>query len=103
MGRFNKGLLFGGILGAGLMWMNVTKRGRELRDQIFDHAAAVYAEVREKVMAHPAWKNMTESEFAEEVKRTLDAYAKKTGMAGQVRDGVERVVRTQWKKLRKEE
>ena len=31
MGKFKKGFLFGGLLGAGIMWMSTTKKGREVR------------------------------------------------------------------------
>ena len=39
MGTFKKGLFFGGLLGAGLMWLNTTKQGRELRENMLNYAA----------------------------------------------------------------
>ena len=102
MGRFNKGLFFGGMLGASLVWLTVTKKGRELREQIFDHAAVVYAEFKGKLMESDAWKNMTENEYVNALTEILDRYVIKTGLAKEVRDIVERIVRTQWKHMRAE-
>ncbi|MEK7084784.1 MAG: hypothetical protein AAB932_06120, partial [Patescibacteria group bacterium] len=49
MGKFKKGLFLGGILGAGLMWLNTTTRGKEKREEIFDHAAEIYRRVKEEI------------------------------------------------------
>ncbi len=102
MGRFNKGLFFGGVLGAGLTWLSVTKKGREVREQILDHSVQVYIELKEKLRESDTWKNMTESEYALELKSILDRYVKKTGLAKEIRDIVERMVRVQWKYVRKQ-
>jgi len=34
MGNFKKGLFLGGLLGAGLMWLNVTPKGREMKAKL---------------------------------------------------------------------
>lgn len=101
MGRFNKGIFLGGILGASLVWMSATKKGRQVREELFDHAAVVYAQVKDKLLASDAWKNMSQSEYAATVKEIIDKYAVKTGLAKEMKAIVERMVRSQWKNMRK--
>ena len=100
MGRFHKGLFFGGLLGASLVWLTLTPKGKKVREELFDHAAIVYARLKEEVVKSEMWKEMTESEFVETVKRITDTYAREIGMVKEMSDIVEKIVRTQWKQFR---
>lgn len=102
MGRFKLGFSLGTILGAGLLWLNATEKGRKKRDALLDHAAAVYAQVKERVRASDAWKQMSQSDYAAMVKEVVDKYAVQTGLAEEVKRLVEKLVRTQWKNLREQ-
>ena len=102
MGRFKKGLFVGGLLGAGLVWLNTTKKGRETRDQILDHAATVYSKVELEIKDSDAWKNMTKSKYVAMVKENVDKYALENGMAKKVKDMVVKLLNNQWGRLKSE-
>lgn len=47
--RFTKGMLLGGLFGAGLMWMHTTKRGRRFKVTMMEHANTVTKEVLRRI------------------------------------------------------
>lgn len=93
----------GGLLGAGLTWMSTTKKGKEMRGQILEYSADVYADVKEKVMASDAWDNMTKSKYVAMVNEAVEKYAGKTGMADSLKGIVVKLVNSQWKELQSEQ
>lgn len=101
MGKFKKGLFLGGLLGAGLVWMSTTKKGREVREKVLDYAAEVYSDVKDKVMASGGWDKMTKSKYIKLVRETVDTYAVKNGLARNVKNMVVKLVANQWGKMKK--
>ena len=101
MGKFNKGLFLGGILGAGLMWLNVTKKGKKMRDELLDHAAVIYEEVKEKAMASEAWQEMNKNKYVALVKEAVEKYASKNALSENFKSMIEKVVCSQWCNLEK--
>ena len=102
MGKFKKGLVFGGLLGAGLMWLSTTKKGREVRDQIFDYAADVYADVKERVATSDQFGKMTKNKYVTLVRETVDKYAIQNGLADNVKNMVVKLVSSQLKSIQRE-
>ncbi|MBI5222386.1 MAG: hypothetical protein HY980_02725 [Candidatus Magasanikbacteria bacterium] len=102
MGKFKKGLLLGGLLGAGLMWLSVTKKGKEVREQILDHAAVVYPKIKAQVLASDQYKKLNKNQYVKLVKEYVDKYAIENGLAESVKNMVVKVVAAQYGKLRKE-
>ena len=102
MGKFKKGFFFGALLGTGLMWMNTTQKGRQAKEQLVDHAAEVYAGVKDKVMESGAWEKMTKQGFVAAVRDAVDAYGKDHKMAKQTKEFLVKLVSTQWSNLQKE-
>ncbi len=102
MGRFKMGFYLGGILGVGLAWLNLAKEGREKRDELLDHAAVVYSQVKDKVMASKEWKQMTKNQYVVMVQDVVDRYAVETGLAEKLKTLVVKVVTAQWKNIRDE-
>ena len=102
MGKFKKGLFFGGLLGAGMMWLNTTKKGKETRDQLLDHAADVYAEVKDKTLASEQWDKMTKTKYYKAVESAVNKYAVENDLVDSMRDMIEKVVKAQRKKLKGE-
>ena len=102
MGKFNKGLLFGGVLGAGFMWLTVTKKGRETREQLFDHAAMVYSQVKDQLLASDAWKKMNKNEYVAMVKEAVDKYAIHSGLAPGLKDFLVKIISTQWENIKEQ-
>ncbi len=91
----------GGLLGAGLMWLNTTKKGKQKRDEMLDYAADIYADLKDKVMASKEWKKMTKTKYYKLVEDTVNKYAVENDLVDSMRDMVEKIVKAQWKNLKK--
>lgn len=102
MGRFNKGLLFGGLLGAGLTWMTTTTKGRAVREQLLDHAADAYTKLREEVLASESYDKLTKSRYVKKVETYVNHYAKEHNLPQQVAKTVTKLIVGQWKSIRNE-
>lgn len=98
MGRFNKGLFFGGLLGAGLVWLQTTKEGREMRKKILDTAERVYNQALEAVLKSKQWKSISKSDFVKTVKETVDRFP----LADRMRETVVSLVSRQWPIVKQE-
>jgi hypothetical protein len=101
MGKFKKGLFFGSLLGAGLTWLNVTKKGRQTRSQLLDQAADVYGQVRKKLEASGAMDKVTKNKYVSTVKEVVDKYAIENGMADKVKKMVVKLVSSQYSNVKK--
>jgi len=102
MGKFSKGLFFGGLAGAGLMWLGVTKKGKEVKEKILDHAADVYGDIKDVLMKSDAWKKMNKNQYVKMVKEKVDKYAIENGLAENVKNMIVKVVSSQWNNIQKE-
>jgi len=101
MGKFKHGLFLGGLLGAGLVWLNATKKGKQVRDDILDNAATVYSDVKDKILASEGWDKMTKSKYYTFVEQAVNKYAVENDLLDSMRDMIERVVKAQWKNVPK--
>jgi gas vesicle protein len=101
MGKFKNGLFFGGLLGAGLVWLNVTKKGKQVRNDLMDNAATVYEDVKEKIVSSEGWDKMTKTKYYKFVEQTVNKYAVENDLIDSMRDMIERVVKAQWKNVSK--
>ncbi|MBU1895812.1 YtxH domain-containing protein [Patescibacteria group bacterium] len=101
MGKFKKGLCLGGLLGAGLTWLNVTKKGRETRSQLLDHSADVYEKVKVKIEESGAMEKMSKNKYVKTVQEVVDKYAVDNGMADKVKNVVTKLVSAQYKNVKK--
>lgn len=102
MGRFKKGVFLGSLVGAGLVWLNATKKGKEVREKILEYATDVYAEVKEKVTSSPKWANLKKNEYVILVREVVDRYAGRFGLSDQVKTTIAKIVANQWENLKKE-
>lgn len=102
MGKFKKGMFLGGLLGAGMMWLSATKKGREMRDKMLDYAADVYGEVKEKAMDPKVWENMTKNKYVKMVGDKVDEYAAKHEWSNNTKNMVKKMVAAQWCNLKKD-
>ncbi|MFA5062104.1 MAG: YtxH domain-containing protein [Patescibacteria group bacterium] len=99
MGRFKKGLLLGGILGAALMWLNVTPKGKEMRDKIMEHADALFMQLKESMKQ---LEGPTKEMYDALVERATEEYANKREMAMDVKAGLVKELKKRWGKLENE-
>ena len=102
MGRFNKGLLLGGLLGAGLALMNTTKKGKEVKEKLLDGAAEIYVELRDQMMASKTWERMSKNDFVVLAQEAVEKYAIKNGLALKTKKMITKLVSAQWKNLQNE-
>lgn len=102
MGNFKRGLLFGSFLGMGLMWLNTTKKGKAMRDEVLGQAADIYEDIKDKVMTSETWDTMTKNKYIEMVRDTVDRYAVQTGLSDTARRLIERILAGQWGSLERD-
>ena len=102
MDKFHKGLFLGGLLGAGLVWFNITPKGKAARDKLIDHAAEIYADVKERVLASETWDKMTKQKYVAMVCEVVDRYAVETGIASKAKEILVKIVSAQWRLLQQE-
>ncbi len=102
MGKFKKGMFLGGLLGAGLVWLSTTKKGKEMREEMLDHAAEVYVGLKDKVMASEEFKNLTKNQYVKLATEAVNKYAIDNGLAENVKNMVVKIVSAQYKNLKGE-
>jgi gas vesicle protein len=96
MGRFKKGLVLGGLLGAGLMWLNATARGKEYRAKILAHLEPLYNELKTSIMK---LEGPTKEMWDALVERAVEEYAAKKELAMDVKNNLIRELSKRWDKL----
>ncbi len=82
------------------MWLNTTKRGKEMRDNLLNYAADVYEEVKKKITSSKQWEKLSKNEYVRTVEEVVNNYAVEHDLSDKVRDVVEKVVKAQWKKVK---
>lgn len=102
MAKFKSGVVLGGILGAGIAWLSLTKEGRKKRDELLDRAAELYEQVKRDAVRSPEWKNMKKNRYVEMVREAVDRYAVKTGLADSAKKAIASLIEAQWVSLKKE-
>ncbi len=102
MGKFKKGLFLGGLLGAGMTWLMATQKGKEVREQMLDHAADVYTNLRKELLQSESYEKLTKNRYISLLNEYVDKYAVENGLAGEVKEMIIKVVGSQWKSLRDE-
>ncbi len=103
MGKFKHGMVLGGLLGAGFVWLNTTKKGREVREQILDHSAEVYARVKDEIAKSDALEQVSKNEYVKKVQAVVDKYAVETGLAQTAKKTVNKIVSAQYDRLKSSE
>lgn len=99
MGRFKKGLFLGGLLGAGLMWLNGTVQGKEYRAKIIAHLDPLYNELKESIKK---LEGPTREMWDALVERAVEEYAAKKEMAMDMKNNLIKELQKRWDKLEKE-
>ncbi len=99
MGRFKKGLFLGGLLGAGLMWLNATPKGKELRSKLAAHLEPLYSELK---VSLKQLDGPTREMYDALVERAVEEYSAKKQLALEMKDILVRELKKKWKDLEKE-
>lgn len=99
MGRFKKGLIVGGVLGAALMWLNATTKGKEYRAKIAAHLEPLYDELKESIKQ---LEGPTKEMWDALVERAVEEYAAKKELAVDVKNNLIRQLQKRWDKMAKD-
>ena len=99
MGRFKKGVVLGGLLGAAMMWLNVTPKGKEMRAKLMEDVNALYAQLRESLKQ---LEGPTKEMYDALVERAAEEYAAKKEMAIDMKNALIKELKKKWNGLEDE-
>ena len=99
MGNFKRGLFLGGALGAALMWLNATPKGKEMRTKIVEHLNPLYNELKDSIKQ---LEGPTKEMYDALVERAVEEYATKKELAMDVKCQLIRKLKGKWIDLEKE-
>ncbi|HLD35015.1 MAG TPA: YtxH domain-containing protein, partial [Patescibacteria group bacterium] len=99
MGGFKKGLLFGGLVGAAMMWLNATPKGKEARSKILEHLDPLYNELKASLRQ---LEGPTKEMYEALVDRAVEEYSSKKEMAVDIKEMLVWKLKKKWKELEKE-
>lgn len=89
----------GGLLGAALMWLNVTPQGRDMRAKILAHLEPLYNQLKENLKK---LEGPTKEMYDALVERAVEEYGAKKELAEEVKTHLVRELKKRWKRLAKE-
>jgi len=96
MGNFKRGLFFGGLLGAALMWLNVTPKGKEMRAKLMSEADYLFKELKESLKK---LEGPTREMYDALVERAVEEYAVKKEMAMDKKNMLMKELKKRWENL----
>ncbi len=99
MGKFNKGLVLGGALGAILMWLNATPKGKEMRAKLMEHLDPLYCQLKESIKQ---LEGPTKEMYDALVERAVEEYAGKKELAVEIKNALVKKLKKKWKEVEKE-
>ncbi|MBI5729459.1 MAG: hypothetical protein HY983_04460 [Candidatus Magasanikbacteria bacterium] len=99
MGRFKKGLFLGGLLGATLMWLNATPKGKEMRAKLAAHLEPLYNELKASIKQ---LEGPTKEMYDALVERAVAEYASKKELAAEMADHLIRQLKKRWRDVEKD-
>lgn len=94
-------LFMGGLMGAGLIWLTSTKKGKEVRDQILNYAQDVYIRVEKKLRDSNVMDKVSKSEFVRKARETVDEYGDQRNIPAAIKALVLQTVLSQWDTFQK--
>lgn len=99
MGRFKKGLFLGSLVGATLMWLNATPKGKEMRAKLMEHLQPLYNELRVSIKQ---LEGPTKEMYDALVERAVEEYGARKELAAEMKTALIRNLQKKWKELEKE-
>ena len=98
MGRFKKGLFLGGLLGAALMWINATPKGKEMRAKLLEHLDPLFNELK---ISLKKLEGPTQEMYDALVERAVAEYASKKELAEEIKMQLIKQLKRKWSEIRK--
>ena len=99
MGKFKKGLFLGGLLGAAMMWLNATPKGKEFRDKMMAHLNPLFTELKASMKQ---LEGPTKEMYDALVERAVAEYAAKKELAVDMKNILIKELKKKWQELQKE-
>src|SRR3989344_8055092 len=99
MGHFKRGLFLGGLLGAALMWLNATPKGKEMRAKLAAHLEPLFSELKESIKQ---LDGPTREMYDALVERAVAEYAAKKDLAEDFKNHLIRRLKKKWKEIEKD-
>ena len=99
MGNFKKGLVLGGLLGAVMMWLNATPKGKEMRAKLMEHLQPLYDQLKASIKQ---LEGPTKEMYDALVGRAVEEYAAKKELALEMKNMLNKEMKKKWSKLEKE-
>ena len=99
MGGFKKGLFLGGLVGATLMWLNATPKGKEMLARIMEYLDPLYNELKASLKQ---LEGPTKEMYEALVDRAVEEFAARKEMAEDLKMQLTRSLKKKWNELEKE-
>lgn len=100
MGKFNKGLFLGGLFGGLVTWMNTTKKGKAVRDDLLQHATKAYELAVTEIKGTDKWQDLQEHEYVAKVRELVNRYAIENGLSDKVKGTLSTLLEKQWTRFK---
>ena len=91
----------GGLLGAGLIWLTSTKKGKEVREQILDYSHDVYEKLEKKLRESGVVGKISQSTFVKRAKEMVDEYSEQKNIPAVLKAVILQTVLSQWDTFQK--
>lgn len=99
MGGFKKGIFLGGLVGAALMWLNATPKGKEMRSKMMEYLDPLYNELKNSLKQ---LEGPTREMYDALVDRAVEEFASKKEMADDFKIQLGKKLKKKWVELEKE-
>lgn len=93
MGRFKKGLILGGLLGAAITWLNTSTKGKEYRDKIASHLEPLFNELKESIKT---LEGPTKEMWDALVERAVEEYSTKKALTVDIKNNLVKELKKRW-------
>lgn len=99
MGNFKKGLFWGSLVGAGLMWLNATPKGKEMRAKVLAHVEPLFDELKSSLMQ---LEGPTKEMYEALVERAVEEYGARKELADDMKVVLIKQLKKKWAEIAKE-
>ena len=101
MGKINKGFTLGALLGAGLLWLTNSKKGKKLQEQIKQQAVQIKTEIEEKLEDIDFVQDFDKEAYLEIVQEKVDQYIVDNPFLQQGKDMLVEALGQEWESMKK--
>lgn len=98
MGNFKRGLFLGGIIGALLMWLNATPKGKEMRAKLAAHLEPLFNELKTSLKQ---LEGPTREMYDALVERAVAEYGSRKQLGEEIKDQLVRQLKKRWGQIEK--